>query len=187
MIDAPATQIRSGPDAQTVPAAPERPGLPYRFEMVYAGGARRAYADSSASLIDVLYPGYLMTGDTDRWVARIALAIRAQVALQAAVNTEHDLASLPQQQYALLQGPRHIPPTPRVWNCPVPLILVDTYYEPTGPIPVPMANLNGDEPNLLWIRPSDDYSLLCSLHDLGAISLHELGDKLLDAHQDQEN
>lgn len=146
-------------------------GSLYLYEMVYAGMTRRAYEDTPEALMAHLIPGYLTMGEKARWQARLGLAVKAQVQVQAIVNTMDSFHTLTEDQQAILQGPRHEPPVVATWECPVPLVLVASFYRPAGTAPRPVSN-NGMEPNVIWINPSDDLTLLESLHDLDVISLH---------------
>jgi len=158
---------------ETVPDAPRRPdGSTYRYEMIHAGGTRRAYADTATALTAALIEGYLDLDAAGQWHARLALAARAQVAVQAHLNTADSFHRATSQQQEILNGPRHEPPVVAAWDCPIPLVLVATHYEPAGLCPRPRA-LDGMPPNVIWIDPSDDLSLLGSLHDVSVIALHE--------------
>lgn len=149
-------------------------GTLHRYELVYAGHTRRVYADTEDALVDVLIPGYHAMNETQRWEARIAYMVRAQVIAQAGLNAVDAFETLAHATQAILQGPRHEPPVVATWACPVPLILVATYYEPAGPNPRPVSE-TGMEPNVIWVDPSDDMTFLNSLHDIGVISLYVSG------------
>jgi hypothetical protein len=169
VADAPAVVARSGSAASGAPVAPDRAGRPYRFEMLFAGGTRRAYADTAAPLVDVLAPGYLLASDTDRWQSRLLLAAQAQAEVQAYLNERTGLAQTTVGQHAVLTGPRHVPPAVGTdWDCDVPLVLVDAHYAPVGPLPAPTGNVE-------WIRAADDLALLVSLHQVWFVSRHERG------------
>ncbi len=163
---------RSGPPAGPVPPAPRGPaGRPYRYEMVHAG-RRRVYADDPVDLVAVLAPGYREMDAQARSVARRALAVRAQTTTQAVLNTAPVFTRCTRAQQLILSGPRHEPPVVPSWDCPVPLVLVATDYQPIGrcPRPQPVA---GMLPNVLWIDPSGEVSLLGGLAELGVIGWHE--------------
>lgn len=147
-------------------------GTPFRFEMLYSGLTRRAYAETHTDLIEFLIVGYASMSEQERWHARLAYMVRAQVITQAALNTADSFMRLSNADRAVLQGPRHDPPVVATWDCPVPLILIATYYEPAGKAPRPVSE-QGMEPNVIWVDPSDDITFLESLHDIAAISLHE--------------
>lgn len=156
------------------PSPTRNDGSLHRYELVYAGHTRRVYADTEVALIDVLIPGYAQMTSHEAWEARIAYLIRAQVIAQAGLNAVDAFATLPAAQQTILQGPRHEPPVVAHWSCPIPLILVATYYEPAGRNARPVREA-GMEPNVIWVDPSDDTTFLTSLHDIGVISLYVSG------------
>lgn len=149
-------------------------GSLHRYELVYAGHTRRVYADTEEALIDVLIPGYAEMSEMSRWEARLAYMTRAQVIAQAGLNATDAFHTLSHAQQVILQGPRHEQPVVPTWSCPVPLILVASYYEPAGRNARPVRD-QGMAPNVIWVDPSDDTTFLASLHDIGVISLYVSG------------
>lgn len=156
------------------PSPTRNDGSLHRYELVYAGGTRRAYADTEDALCDVLIPGYATMTSHEAWEARIAYLIRAQVIAQAGLNATDAFATLSHAEKTILQGPRHEPPVVAHWSCPIPLILVATFYAPAGRNARPVRD-QGMEPNVIWIDPSDEITFLTSLHDIGVISLYVSG------------
>lgn len=157
---------------EMVSGAPVREdGTLYRYELVYAGHTRRVYADTIETLVDVLIPGYLTMTEQQRWEARLAYTTRAQVITQAGLNTTDAFARLPMVERTILQGPRHEQPVVATWDCPVPLVLITSYYQPAGPSPRPVRE-QGMAPNVIWLDPSDETTFLTSLHDIAVISLY---------------
>lgn len=155
--------------ASPVPTRPD--GSLHRYELLYAGHTRRVYADTEAALIEVLIPGYQDLTEQHRWEARLAYATRAQVIAQAGLNTAEVFGSLSLAERTILSGPRHQPPVVSTWDCPIPLILIASYYAPAGPNARPVR-AQGMAPNVIWLDPSDDETFLRSLHDIAVISLH---------------
>lgn len=174
-----AVVVRNPPgDTPTAPA-PRRPdGGLYRFEMIFDGLARRAYADSATELCHELIAGYTdLDNETDQAAARIRYAVDTQVRLQAELVTNTQLADCTPNERDLLLGARHLPPQLDIWEADLPLVLVDTYYQPTGPLPRPTGRpRNGGTPdsNLIWLRPGDESELLASLAEAGVILFGEL-------------
>lgn len=153
--------------------APRRPdGSLYRYEMLWAGDTQRAYADTAEALLNVLIPGYMDMTEQSRWEHRLAYAARAQVLVQAMLNTTDAFATLPSDAERVLQGPRFEPPVVATWPHPVPLVLISAYYAPATKVPAPVSE-QGMPPNVIWINTSDDQAFLDSLHDIGVITLHE--------------
>ncbi len=65
----------------------------------------------------------------------------------------------------------------QVWEADVPLVLVDSYYDPVGPLARPEGRPRGGGPegsNLVWLRPGDEAELLESLADAGVVVISEL-------------
>jgi hypothetical protein len=164
--------LRNAPQAVPAPQAPLRDdGGRWRFEMIYNGGTRRAYAQTPSALVEALIPGYRgLTGPTDTAAARIRLACDLQVRRQAelAMTAQFDHCSTEEQ--AVLLGDFSTPPAVTRWDAAVPLVLVRTFYQPEGTIPCPQGEA------LLWLDPSDDWELLASLAEAGAITVSELDD-----------
>lgn len=172
------TTVRNTPDG-VVPEVPRRSdGTLYRFELIFDAGRYRAYADTLTELCEQLIAGYDgLEGDVAQAAARIAYAVRAQVHLQAAMVAEAGLASCTGEERELLLGPRHVPPAPSRWEAEVPLVLVDTYYQPLGEIPRPHSHpRSGGVPgsNLVWLCPADEASLVGSLAAAGVVVVSEL-------------
>ncbi len=161
-----AVTIRNTSAAGPPPAAPAKDGRPYGFEMIYAGGTYRGYADEPAELVGMLAPGYLAlaTGE-ERAAARVRLALDLQVRLQARLAAGGELDACGEAERAVLLGGRHEPPSPARWEAPVPLVLVSAFYEPAGALPRP----SGPAELQVWLDPADEWSLLTSLHAAGVI------------------
>ncbi len=156
------------------PSVPRRAdGSLYRYEMIFAGFAARAYADSVTELCQHLVDGYAeLDEDAAQAAARIQHAVGAQVQLQADIVAQHGTEGCTPAERELLLGSRHEPPAVAVWQPDVPLVLVDVYYEPLGPLPRPKGSPRGGGPedsNLVWLRPGDEAELLESLTEAGLI------------------
>ena len=108
--------------------------------------------------------------DQERRTARVNYAVRVQVISQAQLNVEYPLDTCTPEQEAVLMGTRDTPPIVERWAAPVPLVLVASFYEPRTDTPQPVAEPPGV---ILWIDPTDDRSLLLSLHRLGVIVVAE--------------
>jgi len=136
--------------------------------MIYDGGRRRGYADTTADLAGLLIAGYdQLTDPQDRLRARIRYATDAHVPIQAefAASVPQDLGACTPAQREVLLGTRDTPPAVSNWPAPVPLVLVTSFYAPAGERPRPAE----DGGQIIWIDPATDDSLLTSLHDTGWI------------------
>ncbi|MGN9842665.1 hypothetical protein ACTMTI_31520 [Nonomuraea sp. H19] len=166
--------IRNTSATEPPPAAPIKgDGRPYRYEMIYAGGTYRGYADDSAELAGMLIPGYdRLATDDERATARVRLAMDMQVRMQAQLAAGGHLDACSEAERAVLLGGRHEPPAPSRWEAPVPLVLVSAFYEPAGVLPRP----SGPAELQVWLDPADDWTLLTSLHTAGMIAVRTRGE-----------
>jgi len=163
------------------PDAPLRPdNSPFRFEMLFDGLGRRAYADTADDLLAALIRDYDRMNVSQRLAARLHLAARTQVTVQADINSTFDLSLVTPEEAVILQGHRNTAPDVTEWTCPVPLVLIDLYYAPLGALPRPIGSRDVAEPdNIIWLTPADPYALLTSLHRAGLIVLNEhVGDRI---------
>jgi len=178
-----ASVVMSNAPEGTAPSVPRRAdGGLYRYEMVFEGFAARAYADSVTELCEHLIPGYdELNEDVAQVAARIQHAVRVQVHLQAEILIRHGVGGCTPAEAALLLGSRHEPPVVELWQPGVPLVLVDVYYEPLGPLPRPKGVPRGGGPegsNLIWLRPGDEAGLVDSLAEAGCIVVSVTGEGL---------
>lgn len=168
--------VAAGETPRPAPTKPD--GTGYRYEMIFDAGRTRGYADGAEELCGLLIPGYEhIDVDDPRSAAeaRIGYALRCQVRLQALLAAETDLGDCTSAEQQILMAGRHTPPTVEVWEAPVPLVLVTTFYVPVGDLSRPVGRPRGDgtdDSNLIWLDPTDELSLVTSLHTAGLLSLH---------------
>ncbi|NAZ74281.1 hypothetical protein GTQ99_02410 [Kineococcus sp. T13] len=149
-------------------------GSRFALAVSYGGNGWIAYGDVPADLLDALIPGYCGLDDQARLVARIRLAYRAAVAAQALVLAEADSKELralrPRERAALLR-PQHEAVRLECWSSPIPLVLVDTAYAPFTSVDRPISAVADvvDPPNMMWLRPQDEWELLESLARSGYV------------------
>lgn len=166
------------------PADPPRhdDGTLYPYAMFFDGNKYVAYADELADLLDALKPGYAAMADEKAQLeARIRLALDAQVKIQAVINAEvapEAWAALTDEQRAVLSGPRFEQPRVDFWDPEVPLVLVDSGYAPYTTLDRPISGIADVEnpPNMIWLKPIDEWEFLQSLSDAGYIVLHQATD-----------
>jgi len=169
MTEAVARQRVTGPGPVTAPVRSD--GQAYRYELIYDGGRWRAYADDFPLLVAELIDGYAeLTDEAERAAARTDYAVRVQVISQAQLIVDRSLDECAPEDEAVLMGTRDTPPVVETWRAPVPLVLVTSFYAPHTDTPQPTAEPPGE---ILWIDPSDDRSLLLSLHRIGIIVVAE--------------
>jgi hypothetical protein len=150
---------------------PRRPdGNLHRFELTDVMGRWRAYADEPGSLVGVLISDYAGLGGVERLAARISLAVHVRMMAQERAVTPDGLAGCTAEQLAVLAAGEEQTPWAGRWSAPVPLVLVEGFYEPVGDLPRPVAVSPGE---IIWIDPRDDAALLRSLHHVGWVVLAE--------------
>ncbi|MEV7187747.1 hypothetical protein [Kitasatospora sp. NPDC093102] len=166
---APAVRLRVRADG-TPPRPPVRPdGEPYRYELVYEGGRRRAYADELSALTAELVPGYLgLQGAAARREARIGHARRTRTVLQAQLNARLGTAGCTPEQVDALNSDR--PTGVAVWAAPVPLVLLTSDHQPVTTEPRPRPEGPGA---VLWLDPESEEGYLDSLDTLRIVVLAE--------------
>lgn len=155
-------------------------GSPYGYEMIFNDAHYRAYADTVTELCEALIDKYVdLDNDIDRAAARVEYAIGEQRRLQAGLNTlfEEAMAAATEAEQQVLLAPEDEVPEVGTWEADVPLVLVDTDYQPHGDLPRPVGRPRGggaDDSNLIWIQPASEAELIASLDAAGLISLGEL-------------
>lgn len=154
-------------------------GSPFRFEMLFNGLTDRAYSDSAADLLECMIPQYTRMNPAERLAARLQHATRSQVTAQADINWQHNnLVDCTPEEQVILSSSRATPPDITEWSSPVPIVLVDVFYEPIGRLPRPYSTLAdvANPPNILWLRVEDEYDYLLSLHRVGLITVNQHAD-----------
>lgn len=160
-------------DTLTLPTKPD--GSFYRFEMLIDNGWSRVYSDSSHELLEHLIPGYSDMSTKDRLVARIVHATTTQTQLQAIINSSYISTERTPDEDAILNGDRREPPEVDIWECDVPLVLVDAYYAPYTERLIPISGYGDvvNPPNIWWLRPAHDpLGYLMSLNRFGVVVLN---------------
>lgn len=191
---------RASRDTRAPAPATHEDGSNYRWRMFYDEGRTIADADSMSELIELLLPDYAFLETTEeRFGARIAIAQGVQMQVRAQILAEltaEQVAELADWEKAVLEwtGDGTMDPygwgdgsgtlgvvnegknwTPDVWSSDVPLVLLSTSYDGETGIPAPMS-VHGDfknVPNILWLRPESERSLLESLSRAGVIAFGE--------------
>jgi hypothetical protein len=183
--------IRNSREAGEAPTSPvHEDGARFPYAMKFDGQKFTAYADTPEELIATLVPGYAELDAQNQQVARIRLAISVQTARQAQINADaqegDEWDALTPEEQALLNGPRYEQPhgwgesdgMGDVWDSPVPLVLVETGYAPYTDFDRPISGIADvlDPPNIIWLRPVDEWEFLLSLDNAGFIDLFEATD-----------
>jgi hypothetical protein len=171
--------VRNSRHSQAPPPPPRRDDqMLYAYAMFYDGWKYIAYADSAVGLLDALLPGYAYQDEQWRLEARIRLAIAARVLTQAMINAGTDPAvmnTLTAEERSVLTDRGFAQPQVDVWQPAVPLVLVESGYAPYTDIERPISGIADvrNPPNIIWLRPADDWEFLESLATAGFIGLTE--------------
>ena len=184
--------IRNSRQGEESPASPvHEDGTRYPFAMYFDGDKYIGYADTPPELLALLIEGYADLDVQDAQVARIRLAINAQVAVQARINADAMAVpgvweALTEVEQSILNGPRFEQPhgwgdaegMGDVWDAEVVLVLVEAGYAPYVEVDKPISGIADvlNPPNLLWLRPVDEWEFLDSLASAGYIQLFESTD-----------
>ena len=175
----PAT-ITAEPHTETrLPARPD--GTPWPLLLIHGGDVTGA--NTAAELLAVLMPGYdqipEVDGDQDaagheeaghdealwrRYESAVATATQLQETLlaTAAVQGDFDAAHADGSTLTALLADKTIPCSCAQWRHPVPLVLIDTDYEPFTARPRP-------DGRVIYLRPAQEHDYLASLAEAGLI------------------
>jgi len=154
---------------------PEHPtGNPWPYCMYYRDGLAVAFSDSYEELLLALIPGYDDMDDDERAFQRIRLAQGAAAAVQSRVLAQVAEEDVSPEEWDVLIARRESPqPRADWWTSPIPLVIVETSYEPFTDIPRPASGLESPDAttNIWWVRPEEEEDFLISLHEIGFIRL----------------
>lgn len=163
--------VRNTQQGSDAPIAPRRDGgAGYTYELI--AGDRRVYADTPAELLDFLIFGYgQLESELDRLTARIRHALGTVVRVQAVLNDLYSEAAVTPVEFDALRagGGAQV----ETWDCPVPLVLVESLYAPVTDVARPLPGAG----SILWLQPEDEFEYLLTLHSLGVVVLNMSIDK----------
>lgn len=153
-------------------------GRGFRYAMYTPGLSDVAFADDYDELIEVLIPGYFDLTEEEQAFQRIRYAQTAAAHVQAMIIADADGEGPEpsEAEWAVLTAPRGgTQPRADWWTSPIPLVVVTTSYKPFTDVPRPASGLSDTAraENLWWIDPSDEDSLIQSLHEVYYIRLME--------------
>jgi hypothetical protein len=167
-------------DSFTIPTRPD--GTYFRYEMICDDGWTRFYADTAAELLNHLIDGYSDLDDQARLAARILHAVDMQVVLQASLTTFYEDENRTAAEQQILMQPRHIQPAVAVWDCTIPLVVIDAYYAPFTSTPRPISGTSDytESENVWWLTPTEgEDAYLSSLHEASIITLNIAKDEAI--------
>lgn len=151
-------------------------GSSYAYCMYFNGDAEVVFADTQDELLETLIPGYGAMSEDDKDVARILLASAAAAQVQAEILMDVDPDSVTPEEWATLVARRDVSqPRADWWSSVVPLVVVETGYQPYTDVPRPASSLSStqDAENLWFVRPVEEEDFLVSLHEIGYIRMLE--------------
>jgi hypothetical protein len=150
-------------------------GEPYQYCMILPDRESLVYTDSVDDLLESLIPGYLELDDKEQTIKRIMLANVVASYIQGILLSELSEENFfDEEQWRILYAPKTGPnaPNPLFWSYPVPLIVLDTSYEPYTSLTRPCSANDGvKSDNLVWLFPSDPEKFILSLSEIGHIRL----------------
>lgn len=172
------TIIENTLEGEAPPDAPLREdGTNYNYCMYVDDYSSIVFADTPEELLETYIPGYSEMDEAERVYERIRFAQAASAAVQAQILFEEGVGEkdVTGEEWAVLTAPRNLAqPRADWWTCEVPLVVVETAYEPYTTVPRPasaLADGKGAAPNLLWVRPGEEEDFLVSLHEIGYLFL----------------
>lgn len=151
-------------------------GRGYRYCMYFNSDIDVAFADAYEELLGVMIPSYGEMSEEDQVFHRIRLAQTAAAQVQAAILASLEEGEVTDEEYQILSAHRGLTqPRADWWTSQVPLVVVETSYQPFTDVPRPASAISAtaDAPNLWWIRPTEEEDFLISLHEVGFIRLME--------------
>lgn len=154
---------------------PEHPdGASWPFCMYFRDGLMVAFADTYEELLYALIPGYQDMDSTEQAFHRVRLAQGAAAQIQGRILAQVERDEVTDAEWEVLIAPRgEEQPRADWWVSAVPLVVVETSYEPFTSVPRPASGIESEdvETNLWWVRPEDEEDFLLSLHEVGFIRL----------------
>lgn len=151
----------------TTPTAPAPEEALFALQV----GQEVVYANTVTDLVAALIPGYSDDHDLaleQRWRFAVlrADARQAELAVAAVERDHHLLDRLDEEATTALFTTRaEVLDVPAAWDCPIPLVLIATDFEPYTDQPRP-------DGNVLWVDPADERSLLISLTAAGDLAFY---------------
>ncbi|WP_310913907.1 hypothetical protein [Lipingzhangella rawalii] len=136
-------------------------------------------SDTAEGILENIIGGYVsLATESARVRARTEYAVHAQQTAQPLLNAGEQFDLVTPHEAEILLASQAVPPHVAQWSCPIPLILVSTYYEPLGVYARPVVEPPGQ---VWWIDPSTPRSLLVTLHGLRWLDLRAADAAMTDA------
>jgi len=149
----------------------------WRLTINFVYGPDAVGGEDWTDICNEVIPGYakLTTEDyIERFNARVAYLVKAQVAYQAILNDAIDMSAETPEAVAVLTGDRAYQPAIDEWASRFPLVLVDygyqgaSYQEDTSHwLPRPYGEA------ILWLDPADESSVFTSMDHAGIVDVFD--------------
>jgi hypothetical protein len=182
-IPAPQQWDSDNPNPHHLPQPPVRAdGTPHAFEIVYdeAGRRMRGYSDNVSDLMEAVCGSQYADADAEqRDVLRIvrSLELAEQLQIELVAEDPDGYNALSPAEQAAVDHRRSTPCPLAEWAAELPLVLSDIHYQPHTDVP-PVQSLQADEgtpPNIIWLRPADEWDFLVSLDAAGFLAVNTRG------------
>lgn len=166
-------------------------GENFEWRMFYNQNSEIVDADSLAECLEQLIPNYMFMNVEDAFQARVSLAKSIQMAARVTILANQDLSQLQEWETEVLSfspDNEHLEPygwgdgsgklgtlnpdAVDVWSAKVPLVLVESNFEPFTNLRRPVSS-EGDYvyvSNIIWLEPVTELDFLKSLSRIGFVS-----------------
>lgn len=195
MVSVVSSNNRQSRDNRAPAPAVRSDGSNYPWRMFFDDGQRIVDADTTAEVLDYLITDYTLLDDEEKKQARIDLARSVQQLARATLLGNIDAekaATLADWEWDVLNYGSEGATDPYgwgdgtgtlgtfdedsesidLWSSDIPLVLLDTTYIPYTEISTPLSSEGDfkDVKNIVWLRPTQELSLLRSLSRIGFIT-----------------
>lgn len=174
-------QTRQGTEEALVSPRHEEDGTEFLYCVYLPNGTDVVFTDSYAELLEVLIPNYVHMNEDEQIIHRDALGRSVAIQIQNQILLDPEYQDLinkgivsPEELRTLHMSRDAAIPQADWWKCHVPLVVVETNYEPFTEVPRPASALSDGSalsPNLFWIRPVEEEDFVISLYDVGFLTI----------------
>lgn len=145
----------------------------YEYEMVCDGGLTRVYGDTPEDMLAYLIEDYQNKTPKEKVMARIRHSMEIKISLQVHINHYFRKVSKNKAEQIILYNPQKQQPLIAEWVSEIPLVLVDSFYQPYSHVKKPVG-LEEPHENIWWLNPTkDELEYLISLHETSYLDLYQ--------------
>lgn len=152
---------------------------PYVYGMYYNGGKNIIYAQTIKELVNALIPQYNVMQNKEQDLARITLSMNYAEKLQAVIIDKYilqtsalyskgkgNIPTISENDWRILISPRRgTQPNILTWECPIPLVIVNTDSSK-------ILSDKKDNQNILVIDPSTDETFITTLNEYNIVNVY---------------